>query len=293
MKSVYRFCFIAVFIVSTTFCRPALSQELFLRVFPIGQFGLLCCTTNNTPASFNTPGYFFCDDNNIVAVESTRHGTREFGLGPYNDWLEMPQPIAIPPSRCRVETVLKQTLMSYLRKHSGEYVKCFWECESLCSQFVSIGVIVDNDSSAMSRPLVAQHETNASVHLAFVFHEFKPNDLAFVYLNGDIVTNSIHSPLGLRSSLLISSPSIGYSNEVASATSVSTNAIVAPRMAEHWRIPWPNIWNQVPAKHRQKLEKAGDLDLRWKCGDLVSDPLPLWVGSLDGVTNCPYATGCM
>ena len=292
MMSVYRQVFIAVFIISTTYCRPALSQELFLRVFPIGQFGLLCCITNNTPDPFNTPGYFFSDNNNIVAVESTRQGTREFGIGPYNDWLELPQQIAVPADRCRVETVLKQTLMSYLRKHSGEYLKYFWECGALCSQIVNVGVMVDNDS-AMFCPFVAPNETNASVRLAFVFHEFNPNDLAFIYLNGDMATHSLHSPIGPQSSLLISAPSIGYSNEVTSVTSVSTNALVAPRMAEHWRIPWSDVWTQIPAKDRQKLEKAGDLDLRWKCGDLVSDPLPLWVGSLDGVTNCPYATGCM
>ena len=58
------------------------------------------------------------------------------------------------------------------------------------------------------------------------------------------------------------------------------------------RIRFHDIFSEIPLENRNALFKAGKIDLRWKCGDIVSEPLPLWVGSLDGVTNCPYATGC-
>ena len=278
-------------LAATFFCHAANSQELLLQILPIEPFCLLCSFTNSSPNPYDTPGYFLCDDNNLFARELSNNEPLGFGIGPYIDWLEMPQPIAIPPNQCRVETIFQKTIRSYLGRHRDAYLACTWECGTNCSLPIVMGF--SREGAAISPPAFRSNWSTLSVHMAFVFNELEPNDLAFIYLNGGNETNCLSSPLSSESSLVVTSPSIGYSNEVTSAAYASTNALVAPRMAEHWRIPWPDVWGRIPVEDRERLRKSGKIDLRWKCGDIVSDPLPLWVGSLDDMTNNPYATGEM
>ena len=284
----------ALALVSLPRCQ-LFAQGMEFRIIPCGSCNLRWSMTNASPLTISTPSSFFANDNNLL-ISRPKHSISGWGselcLGPLEDCAFPPQPMQLQPNASRIEFVAEESFAQLIvRSDPNLYLRCRWIMSGMFTPHILLACATGHD--LLEPPHVGTAVTNAATHLAFIFNQAEPNDVAFVYLNGDNVTNSIHSPLGLRSSLLISSPSIGYSNEVISATSVSTNALVAPRMAEHWRIPWPNIWNQVPAEHRQKLEKAGDLDLRWKCGDLVSDPLPLWVGSLDGVTNSPYATGSM
>ena len=281
----------ALALVSLPRCQ-LFAQGMEFRIIPRGQHNFRWSMTNAGPLTISIPRSFFANDNNLL-ISRSEHSFSGWGselcLGPVEDCDFPPQPMQLQPNASRIEFVESFAELIVL-SDPNRYLRCRWIMSGMFSPHILLACATGHD--LLEPPHVGTAVTNAATHLAFIFNQSEPNDLAFIYLNGGKATNSLHSPIGPQSSLFISSPSIGYSNDVTSAVSVSTNALVAPRMAEHWRIPWPEVWDQIPAEDREKLEKAGAIDLRWKCGDLVSDPLPLWVGSLDGVTNCPYATGC-
>lgn len=292
MATKQRFTYMLIFVLLT--CN-VVAQEMELRVLPSGQNTLRWEFTNASPFSIGTPRDFFGGDNNFIAARPKRSASgwsEEMVFGPVYDREATPPPIIIPPEAGRIEYVDKMTFPGLIAFfYANNYLRCRWWMRDKFTQHIILGCATDGCS--MKPPYVGTVATNATAHIAFVFNEPEPNDLAFVYLNGSNSTNNIASPLSSESSLVVTSPSIGYSNEVTSAAYASTNALVAPRMAEHWRIPWPDVWGRIPVEDRERLRMAGKIDLRWKCGDIVSDPLPLWVGSLDDMTNNPYATGEM
>ena len=270
------------------------AQEMELRVLPSGPCNLRWSFTNASSQAVSIPSYFFSDDNNLLVAfpERSASGWENDGcLGPVGDYAVPPEEVQIFPNGCRIEFVSKKSFSDLVvQLDPDKCLRCRWWMRDKFTPHIILACATV--CGRLQLPCIGTATTNAAAYIAFVFNELEPNDLAFLCLNGSNSTNNIASPIGSGSSLIVTSPSIVYSNEVTSTAYASTNALVAPKTAMHWRIPWSDVWGLIPVEDRKKLEKAGKIDLRWKCGDIVSDPLPLWVGTADaaptGRQGYPY-----
>ena len=264
----------------------ACSQIAHFSVVCTGEYVFRCQLQNTSGKSVHFPSEFLLNDNNIGYITlSPTSGWPDGILGHTGDILGDPPSAILENGKSKVYCASSHDLS--LEYFQNEFIRCWWHVGPWRSQSANIGI----DGGNLMKPLIDSAPTNTTIALAFVLKQKQPGDMALLYWNRadtTILTDELNDGGG---HVIVTSGPIGYSNDLVSVSLVMSNATIAPKSVGLWRIPWPDVWGRIPVEDRQKLEKAGAIDLRWKCGDIVSEPLPLWVGPLDGVTNCPYATG--
>ena len=124
--------------------------------------------------------------------------------------------------------------------------------------------------------VVDPRDTSAKPILAFIYHEKKPYELGFLFLNGTDADIVIEKPLTQASRIVASVPAIKYTRElVLPDAKIEKIAVEAGKVGE-WRIPWQTLFELIPEEDVEKIKAAGgDLDLVWKVGEYESAPLPL------------------
>ena len=264
-------------IVALCFLATSLScgQTITMRIVPHGGNAIICIYHNTSASTFPIPGYFLANDNNIGwshYKENTKQWSDLIPLGPSVDFVRLPQNIVLSPNESRIEYIGKQQLMEMIpfldRNTLG---KLCWHLDSLVSGTILIGCHFKDCKFEPQDNLAGFFE---SMNMAFVFAESEENYILLRFPAGKDFKGDYSF------SFEINALSGGHTNKLSFVTSdITTNAPAAS--VWHWRIPWNDIWNRLPEEDRARLEMAGEVDLRWKCGDLVSDPLPLWVGPVD------------
>ncbi len=253
------------------------SLSLDMRV-QIADTNLLQCTiTNTTTQSQQFNPYLSTDGNrhSSISLSSPIRLSLPFGifldlLGPKEVTL-----LALPSFHGFVSYV-KATDIN-LDSCVGEYSLFSWQVKNCTSQPLTVGLL-SNDTPL--RPLVvAEESAGVETFLAYVYNKDAPAapELGFLFLNGTNVPVTVTQPLFNDSRLIITAPSVNYSNELFTVDNTATNAVVEPRAVAEWRVPWHSAYARLPAADRARLEAAGNVDLYWQCGEYLSPVLPVFL----------------
>ena len=294
-----------IVVISASCVQLATPQDIILRLTPQKDCCFKCSIINTNDFPTKRPISFLAYDNALVGY-SFSDSTRKILKSIWNvDFVDGPVYANVEPKSRFEYFISKQMAESSIfgfDDKSEKYLHLKWiflgSNGKVSSPAFNIAYV--HEGSVMEPPVIPiighdnqkriewmlgdslnMGETNTLVQLALIIHDTAPNELALIYISGASASDSRSLQNSEISSLLVSSSGIGYSNEITPIPSPLTNALAASESAWHWRIPWNDIWNRLPEEDRARLEMAGEVDLRWKCGDLVSDPLPLWVGPVD------------
>ena len=125
-------------------------------------------------------------------------------------------------------------------------------------------------------PVVNPVKKDPETILAFIYDHTNNNlELGFLLFNGSTNNVALNAPLINDNRLIVTVPSIAYSNEIFTASTTATNLVVEAGKVGEWRLPWPSVFEQLPLADQALLREAGDVDLVWKAGSFISPVLPL------------------
>lgn len=258
-----------------------LAQEVSIRLTPSGRYAMLCRYVNTTKEQQMIPGYFMWNLNNIWWRRLDRD-VMIFGqlgaLGPFADIEDYPARIVKRPNDVVLGILSKQQLESAIPYNGRNSLGLFsWNMEGIRSKEVLAGCSHENEKVEI--PFITPENCQTELLIiGMIFNPTEPNEILLIYQNGS--GNATEIPAD-HINIIVSSEDHEYTRRICLSQVHFPTRMVLSKHVEHWRIPWGEIWDQIPEADREKLEAAGAVDLRWECGDLVSDPLPLWVGSVD------------
>ena len=125
-------------------------------------------------------------------------------------------------------------------------------------------------------PVVNSQKKEIETILAFIYDHTNNNlGLGFLLFNGGTNNIAINATLINDNRLIVTSPSIAYSNEIFTASATATNLVIEAGKVGEWRLPWSSVFTQLPPTDQALLREAGDVDLVWKAGNFTSPVLPL------------------
>lgn len=221
-------------------------------------------------------GSGFLSDANTLAYGRLDTPMRTDGpLGVNVNYVDPPPPMTLAPGHSERASVSRAAVFGSQGTHPdiGCYLAVRWEVERWASPTIHVAV---EDALGVVRPAVVDPEDTSVVPiLACVFRRNAPQDIAFLLLNGTNADVPLPPPLVNESRLVVTASSINYSNEVFSVESAPELVQVEPGKTHVWRIPWTTVFARLPEADRAQLHAAKDIDLIWKAGAFVSDPLPL------------------
>ena len=276
MIATYNKISIVTFLLFCFSVRISMAQKAEIRIVPTGEYVIRCCITNDSGKSLKYPAQFLFLDNTIFyELMTSSQAWRQGTLGSDGDISgEIPHE-TLQRSSSRVFLAREKDL--YLRVcFPNDYLRCYWRIGKFASNEVAIGV----DCGEMKTPIFKDEEKKAKLMLGMLLGADAAKDVS-LWCHPCKSNGVIAGSLSTKASIISSSQSIGYSSEIPLASIIPTDILTISNGVWHCRIPWSEIWDQIPEADRKKLEAAGAVDLRWECGYLVSDPLPLWVGPVD------------
>ena len=130
--------------------------------------------------------------------------------------------------------------------------------------------------------LLAQNVTNHMVALGVVVSPCTnlSDDIAFLYFNSGLRQEKVDLLSFMPNSLIISNDNVMVTNSIVSLlNNYIGNGVnyVAPGECAEWRYPWKDITNALPQNVYNALKNADYVKLRWQCGEMISEPLSLWI----------------
>ena len=139
------------------------------------------------------------------------------------------------------------------------------------------------DASKSSKTfLLAQNVTNHIVALGVVVSPCTnlSDNVAFLYFNPGFRQEKVDLLSSIPNNLIISNDNMIVTNSIVSLLNNDiANGVnyVAPGECAEWQYPWKDITNALPKSIYNAIKKADYVKLRWQYGELISDPLYLWI----------------
>jgi len=151
-----------------------------------------------------------------------------------------------------------------------------WKSKVTANESNGICLAFPDAAGNIASPVVDPRSRVADAILAFIFHENRPHELGFLFLNASRQDIGVEKPLAKESKIIATSPAIGYTRELFIPAVAPERVVVKAGEVGEWRIPWPKVLELIPKEDLERIKKAGgDLDLVWKVGEYESQPLPL------------------
>lgn len=260
---------------------------LGLRVWPIENGVFLCRAKNISehPVALEDANRLFINRNSFSFHRLDDSYRVDSIIGSLRSLREYPPPsLIIEPKQSFVRQIKKDDSIWWETALTGCYSALYWYMDKFKS--ATIYVAFSNSDGIIASPVVDPRNPDAKPILAFIFHDKRPYDLGFLFLNGSRQDIGVEKPLTKESRIIASSPAIGYTRELFIATTASERIVVEAGKVGEWRLPWQTVRDLIPKDDLERIKAAGgDLDLVWKVGEYQSDPLPLSLADPENITR--------
>lgn len=254
------------------------SNVMRMAVIPSGEKVLRCTMTNRTDKVIRVTDYFLEGDNNVYyEILSETDCFKTGGVGPDLDW-DPPAPLQLLSGQHLEWFVDKDDFHRFYQMCAGLYMRCRWDVYDFSSPCIVLGF--DEQTGSMRLPIrkIESANTNSVAYCAFVLSESGTNSINLIYealaCDGRIIQDG-----RISVDLLISTCDKKFTKRITVFPRSKRDVIVRGKRIVELRIPWDDIKKSLNPKELGKLQMSGDFDLRWRWGNLVSAPLPMWIGS--------------
>lgn len=263
------------------------SLNVVMRVIPNHRSYVFKCAAINTGSQdveIPVARKFMADGNSFAYIELDDESRRRSRIGVLTSFVELPAPLVIAGKAVYKKYVDKTGIFNPGGDIIiGRYVDLFWFIGKIAP---SVTVAFSDADGIIASPVVDPRNPDAKPILAFIFHDNRPYELGFLFLNGSRQDIGVEKPLTKESRIIVSSPAIGYTRELFIAASASERIVVEAGKVGEWRLPWQTVLNLIPKEDLERIKAAGgDLDLVWKVGEYQSDPLPLSLADPENITR--------
>lgn len=236
-----------------------------------------CEIFNKNSFCIETPGYFMINDNTIVYKTSSSQN--EINIGSDVDWGVMPSPNVLHSGQKKIEFATRKCIESLPFQYGmSKWIICCQTNNWVATAPLFFGVL----KNTLEPPRADIFKKDVPVSIAYIFNtiDSKQDEIAFIYANHESTANSASAPYSAASRIIIETQSFVSTNSLETLNPGGTNdlqKIVAPGECAEWRFLWRDVTNSLPHDVWSSIKNAGHIKFRWKCGDTVSEPLPLWL----------------
>ena len=253
-----------------------------LSVCPQGKNLFHCEYLNDSTNTVSVPSYHFANDNNLVFEELA--GAHRIGvIGPNVDFVTYPEPIRLGGFQKHSYSVSSRA-MAYFSFLGERHVRYKW---NMCGQNSNSVVVRFSDRGALNgKPDLSYltSGTNVVVALGYSF-ERRMNDsgsILFQCHNGSKVSWMVPHPLGEGSVLEIrpQDEKMGCDSDLVQGGGQGDlqGKVIDAGTSIEWACAWANVRERIPRHAYDMLHDHGAIELRWRCQDMVSSSLLLWIG---------------
>ena len=187
-----------------------------------------CVIQNTTAIPLQIPSLFPGRHNRLLFTELLDARRNKHQLGGIRDISEVSEPITLLSG----EIYLKYISAEYLYAFTGfseAYYNFHWMMDNHVSQVITIGTVISGQ--LLPPPVVAEKSIDVELLLAYIYNKDAPSspELGFLVFNGTNVPVTVTQPLFNDNRLIVTVPSINYSNEIFTVSNTATNATVEAR----------------------------------------------------------------
>ena len=274
MKKISIVCFCNLFFVIFNYG----SSNLDCSIVPCNSVSSFRCEISNENSfCIEMPGYFMINDNTIVYKTSLLED--EINIGSDVDWGVMPTSEILQPDQKKIEFASRKCIKRLSSQYGmSKWIICIQTNIWQTAKPFGFGVLKDT----LESPKANIFEEDFPVNLAYVFNatDCRRDEISFIYANHGATSNSVFAPYSEVSRIIVESSSFVSTNSLGALNYGGTNDLqktVAPGECVGWRFLWRDVTNSLPHDVWLSIKNAGHVKLRWKCGDVISEPLPLWL----------------
>ena len=282
MRGILFNCFIILSVLLNPLVCSAGSGMCFSVIPNDGKFIFYCEFINKTSAVVEIPACFMINDNTIYSRFLSGSDTEFISAGWEIDIDKKLPSVNVLPDSNRVERVKKIYFSSRLE---GEYEECNWGMRVDANNFLfSSNLVVGCKDSikGLRLPKARDFGSKSIPKLAFVFDESdaQADEIAFIRSNSGVTTNLVSGPFCGGNEIILETLTHVSTNSLRNLESWNTDVVrksIPPGECVEWRYLWRDLTNALPHNVHKAIRNAGHVKFRWKCGDLISDPLSLWL----------------